>query len=122
MALFLIPITFFAALICAAATPVTIFFAKKAGLVDNPKKRPHPAHTHAGIIPRAGGVPLFLGIFVPLVVLVPFSLKLAGIFLGALLLVATGIWDDKKDRSPYIRLFINVAVALLVVLSGIHID
>ena len=50
-------------LITLGVTPGVITIAKKYGLVDNPKTRPHPAHTHQSVIPRAGGISLFLGIF-----------------------------------------------------------
>lgn len=114
-------ITFIAALITYCLTPVTIALAKKFNLVDNPKKRHHPAHTHIGIIPRAGGLPIFLGIFIPLLILIPLNRQLISIFLGAIILILVGLWDDKKDRSPYIRFITNCLAALLIVGSGIGI-
>jgi UDP-GlcNAc:undecaprenyl-phosphate/decaprenyl-phosphate GlcNAc-1-phosphate transferase len=115
------------AIICISAlitflfTIPTIVLAKKWKLVDNPQERPHPAHTHIGIIPRAGGIPLFIGIFLPFFLFFPFNTQLIVIFFAALALVLTGIWDDKKDRSPYIRLFINFVIALFVIQAGITI-
>ncbi|OGG00171.1 hypothetical protein A2Y99_02435 [Candidatus Gottesmanbacteria bacterium RBG_13_37_7] len=100
-------------------TPLIIVLAKKYNLVDNPKIRPHPAHTHQGVIPRAGGVSLFLGIFIPALFFLQFNTQLVSIFIGCLLIVLMGLWDDKKHRSPYIRLFINAAIVLLIILSGI---
>ena len=50
-------------------TPKVIKFANKSGLVDNPKVRPHPAHIHQGIIPRAGGLGLLLGIINTILIL-----------------------------------------------------
>ena len=38
----------------------TIALAKRTGLVTDKRKRKHPAHTHTGIIPRGGGIPVFL--------------------------------------------------------------
>jgi UDP-GlcNAc:undecaprenyl-phosphate GlcNAc-1-phosphate transferase len=49
---------FIAAILSFIFTPPTIFWAKKLGLVTDKKKRFHPAHTHTGIIPRAGGIPI----------------------------------------------------------------
>ena len=49
-------------LITTLAIPPTIRFAQHFGLVDDPKKRPHPAHAHKEIIPRAGGLAICLGI------------------------------------------------------------
>lgn len=110
-----------AALVSFLCTIPTIYLAKKWGLVDNASKRPHPAHTHIGIIPRAGGVPLFMGVFIPLFLFFPYSPQLFIICIASFILVLTGLWDDKKDRSPYIRLFINILVALFAIAAGIQI-
>jgi len=49
------------------ATPIVILLAHKLNLVDNAKTRFHPAHTHKGIIPRAGGLALFTGLILAVV-------------------------------------------------------
>ncbi len=120
MLLTLISLIFISATITYLLTPFTIYFAKKFNLVDNPNTRPHPAHTHKGIIPRAGGIPLFLGIFLP-VCLLPKNKQIIGIVISAIVLILVGLWDDKKDRSPYIRLLTNVIAALIVIGVGINI-
>ena len=102
-------------------TPLTIKWAKKYRLVDDIARRPHPAHTHLGSIPRGGGVPIFLGIFLPIIFLLKINLQLIGIFIGSLILILVGLWDDKRDRSPYIRFLFNCLAALAVILSGINI-
>lgn len=99
----------------------TIFFAKKMKLVDDPKKRPHPAHTHKGIIPRAGGICLYLGIFLPIFFLFPLQQVTIGIFIAATLLLIIGLWDDRKDRSPYIRMITNCFAAIIVIAAGVSI-
>ena len=43
------------ALITFFITPVVVTIANRFGLVDDAKHRYHPAHTHRGVIPRAGG-------------------------------------------------------------------
>lgn len=117
----IIIITAISALLSFLFTIPTIFLAKKFELVDNPQKRHHPAHTHRGIIPRAGGLPLFLGIFLPILILFAAEKVFWGIFFAALLLIIVGLWDDRKDRSPYVRLFINCLAAVIVVLVGVGI-
>ena len=114
-------ISVFSFLVSFLVTPVVIRFAKKYSLVDNSKTRPHPAHTHQGIIPRAGGLAIFLGIFVPTVLTIPISKTLIGIFFGALILLIVGLWDDKKDRSPYLRFITNIIAAVFVIGAGIGI-
>ena len=102
-------------------TPITIFLANKFGLIDNPKTRPHPAHTHIGTIPRGGGLPIYIGIFIPLLILFPKTQYFIGIFLGATILIIVGLWDDKKDRSPYVRFLVNCLAAICVIAAGINI-
>lgn len=109
------------ALIAFVTTPLMIFVARRFKLVDDPRKRPHPAHTHTGVIPRGGGVPIFLGIFIPLFFLSPLSLQLIGIFIGSLILVVIGVWDDRKSRSPYVRFCTNALAALVAVAAGVTI-
>lgn len=114
-------ITIFSFFISFLATPLVIRLAKKYSLVDNSKTRPHPAHTHQGIIPRAGGLAIFLGIFLPAIFILPINKTLIGIFTGALILLFVGLWDDKKDRSPYLRFITNILAAIFVVGAGIGI-
>ena len=87
-------------------------------LVDDPKKRSHPAHTHKGIIPRAGGLALFLGIAVPSFFLLPPTPLFTGILIGAAMLTVTGLLDDHHDVNPFIRLGINAAVTCTVIFLG----
>src|SRR3989338_11122041 len=115
---FLIAVSF---LVAFFSVPPTIKMALKYKLLDDSRKRPHPAHTHTGIIPRAGGVPVLLGIFMPIIFFLKIQPQISSIFLGGLILVLSGLWDDQKHRSPYIRFVINCLAAFLVVSSGINI-
>jgi UDP-GlcNAc:undecaprenyl-phosphate GlcNAc-1-phosphate transferase len=98
--------------------PWVIRFAKHYQLVDDPKKRKHPAHTHKGIIPRAGGLAIFLVITVISFFYLPWSKLFIGIGISCLLLTVVGILDDKKDVSPYIRLCTNALAIIIVIIAG----
>lgn len=104
--------------ITVAITPLVIIFARTFGFVDDPKTRFHPAHTHTGIIPRAGGLALLIGFTTTLVLYVPITKLIFGILTGATLLVLVGLADDKKDINPYLRLITNTVAALILVGSG----
>lgn len=106
------------ALLTFFVTPGVIFFAKYFGLIDDPQHRYHPAHTHKGIIPRAGGLALWLGIGISIVTFVPVNAHIAGILTGALILMIVGLIDDKSDINPYIRLFTNFIAAGVAVVAG----
>jgi UDP-GlcNAc:undecaprenyl-phosphate GlcNAc-1-phosphate transferase len=108
------------------STPFVIRVSKNFGWVDNPK-RTHPAILYKKAIPRAGGIPPLLGVFFSLTFLAATShffltKQILGILIGAVILVVVGIFDDKYDLNPYLRLLFNFLVVLIVVGSGIGIS
>lgn len=102
-------------------TPSTIFLAKKFKLVTNAKLRQHPAHTHRGIIPRAGGVPIFLGLLVTSLIYIPLNKIMSGVLIASFLLICMGLLDDYFDLSPYVRFIGNILIAALVIGYGLGI-
>lgn len=116
-------ITAFAFLITALATPLTIVLAKKFKLVDDPNSRPHPAHIHPRIIPRAGGLPIYIGIVLAGLVFLHPEKYLIGIFIGISLLLVIGLLDDKLRKfNPYLRLLFLFLAASAAVGAGIGIS
>ncbi|MCL5410224.1 MAG: undecaprenyl/decaprenyl-phosphate alpha-N-acetylglucosaminyl 1-phosphate transferase [Patescibacteria group bacterium] len=110
-------------LITAGSIPLTIKLAKHYGLVDNPQKRDHPAHVQGRIIPRAGGLPIFVGVLISALLFLPIEKHLVGIFLGMSVLLAVGLIDDKiREFSPYWRLGLLLIAALCAVAAGIGIS
>lgn len=101
-----------------ASVPMVILIANRFGLMDDPKKRFHPAHTHTGIIPRAGGLAIYIGIILGAIALLPFTKLMIATVCAGLLLVIIGLFDDKKDVNPYIRLCTNALAALIVIAAG----
>lgn len=98
-----------------------IQLAKKYGLVDDKSKRKHPAHTHHGIIPRGGGIPIYLGIFITTLFFIYLNYIIIGILIGGFLIVVMGILDDYFDLSPYSRFIFNIIIAGIVVSFGLGI-
>lgn len=114
--------TLIAFVITAIAVPVTIVVAKRYGLVDDPEKRPHPAHVQDRIIPRAGGIAIYSGIVLTGMLFLPIEQYLIGIFIGITLLLIIGILDDKLvEFNPYTRLLLLLLAAIAVVGSGVGI-
>jgi len=109
-----------AALISYLLTPVVIKLALRFGLVTDAKSSKHPAHTHQGILPRAGGLPIFLGFAIAMLWFVNYQI-ITFILLGALVTVLIGLLDDKYDLSPYLRFGTNILVAVLAVSGGLGI-
>ncbi|MBU1031694.1 undecaprenyl/decaprenyl-phosphate alpha-N-acetylglucosaminyl 1-phosphate transferase, partial [Patescibacteria group bacterium] len=104
------------------ATTPTVLLAKRFKLVDSPKTRPHPAHTQSRTVPRAGGLPVFIGIILAILLFTPFEKTTCGILLGLTILLVVGLLDDKyQNLSPYFRLITQFLAATVVVASGVNI-
>ena len=109
----------FSILITIVSMPLTIIFAKKFKLLDNPKLRPHPAHTQMRTVPRAGGLACFMGIVLAIIFFIPLERHTIGILIGISVLLIVGLADDKyQNLSPYLRLLMQFIAAAAVVLSG----
>ncbi len=107
----LIP-AFVSFLITLAFIPETIKFARKYKLLD---KERH--------VPRAGGLAIFLGIIISMLIFIPLEKQALGIILGLIILLVVGLLDDKfKNLSPYFRLLTQFAAGIVIVLSGIGIN
>lgn len=105
-------------LITLVVTPVVCVIANRFGLVDDPNRRPHPAHTHTGVIPRAGGLAIYLATIATILLFLPTSKLVIGIIIATTILTLVGLVDDKQDVNPYLRLATNATAALIVVGTG----
>lgn len=110
-------ITAFALLVLS--TPAAILLLKKLRLVDDPKTRPHPAHIQKRVVPRGGGLPIFISIVISVLLFVPISPQIIGIILGLVVLLIVGLLDDKfANFNPYLRLVLLFLAAAFPVLAG----
>lgn len=107
--------------ISALATIPTMVIARKYNLVTDKQKRYHPAHTHTGVIPRAGGIPIYLSLVLGVSLFISFNKIILGILIANLLLLLLGIADDYFDLSPYWRFGANILISTIVVLFGLGI-
>jgi UDP-GlcNAc:undecaprenyl-phosphate GlcNAc-1-phosphate transferase len=98
-----------------------ISLAKKINLVTDKKTRVHPAHTHSGLIPRGGGLPIYLAILITTIVFLPINKILLGILLSGFLIIVIGLLDDCYDLSPYWRFIANLLISALVIAFGLGI-
>ncbi|MEI6690714.1 MAG: MraY family glycosyltransferase [bacterium] len=105
-----------------ALTSITIQIYRAFGWVDKSTKKDHPKNIHTEPVPRGGGIPIYGSMLLTILLLVPFDQHMAGIIVGATILLILGVLDDVCDISPYWRLFFGSVVALIVVLSGIGIN
>jgi len=99
-------------------TPIVKKLAFKIGAVDQPNKR----KVHNKIMPRLGGLAIFLSFFIGVLIFNPNGDFEVPIAIGALLIVAVGILDDKYQLSAQYKFIVQLIAALIVVLSGLQIN
>jgi UDP-GlcNAc:undecaprenyl-phosphate GlcNAc-1-phosphate transferase len=99
----------------------TMYLAKKFQLVTDVKTRSHPAHTHTGIIPRAGGIPIYGALLIGALIFLPINKIISGILIANFLLMVVGLFDDYYDVSPYLRFGLNILISAIVVMFGLGI-
>lgn len=109
------------ALISYLTTPLAIRVAKKYKLLTDISTRNHPAHTHTGIIPRGGGIPIFISLLVCSLIFLPMNKIVSGILIANAFLLILGLLDDKYDVSPYLRFIMNLTISTMVVGFGLGI-
>lgn len=109
--------TFIAAmLVSMVLLPPLIVFGKRFRFVDQPS----PRKVHAAPIPRIGGLAIGVAMFAALLV-VDLSLlsdKLFAILLAGLVVLLTGLVDDRHELGYRVKFAAQIAAALLVVYLG----
>ncbi|MDY5942622.1 MAG: MraY family glycosyltransferase [Oscillospiraceae bacterium] len=113
-----------AALLCAFAVsflmcPLVKSFAYKIGAIDVPKDN---RRMHKKPVPRLGGLAIFLGFMVSILLFVCIDHQLRGILLGASIIVVLGVVDDMSPLRAYFKFCVQVAAALVAVFHGVVIE
>jgi UDP-GlcNAc:undecaprenyl-phosphate GlcNAc-1-phosphate transferase len=112
-------LAFFASFITVLViTPFVIKFAIKIGAVDKPNER----KVHTRVMPRLGGLAIFIGAAVGYFIGGIYHQQVTGITVGAILIVIVGMLDDLYELSPKVKFFGQLLAALVVVASGLKID
>ena len=112
-------VAFIAALVTSLLiTPLVIKFAIKFGAVDKPNAR----KVHSKVMPRLGGLAIFIGVLAGYFVGGLYNEKITGISVGAIIIIITGILDDKYELSAKYKLLGQLLAAAAVVGSGLTVD
>lgn len=111
----------FAFIISLAITSITISLYKSLGLIDRSTKKDHAKNIHTKPIPRGGGIPIIISMFITTLLFLKIDAQIAGIFLAGFIIAIVGILDDVWDISPYFRLIMGIISAAIVVYCGVTI-
>lgn len=112
---------FVSLLVSIITTPFVIKLAYRYKVLDDPKTHKHPAILHKKPTPRAGGVPIYIAIFLSSLIFLSVTSQLLIILISGFFVVLIGVLDDKYDLSPYLRFLTNILLATVVVLTGVTI-
>jgi len=94
--------------------PLLVRIAPSIGLVDLPG--PRKIHTH--VVPRVGGIAIFLGSIIPLLIWLPKNQMFFALLSALLVLFLFGVWDDKSDIDFRVKFFGQIAAAAILVYWG----
>lgn len=112
-------VAFFVALIVSwILTPYVKKLAVRIGAVDRPDAR----KVHLKVMPRLGGLAIFAGFLTAVLFTLRMNSDLAGILLGALVIVAVGVLDDKYQLPAKVKLAGQIVAALVPIVFGMRIE
>lgn len=95
-------------------TPLVKRLAFRIGAVDAPNYR----KVHSRIMPRLGGLAIFLSFLIGLLILRPDSQYIVAIVIGATLIIITGVLDDMYEISAKAKMLGQLAAAGIIVFYG----
>ncbi len=103
--------------------PLVIYYSQKNHLIDVPNER----KIHHGQISRLGGVAIWLSVIITFLLLVllsyyPKGQGLSAIITGGFLMFLMGLIDDIYGLNAKFKLFIQIAIAVIVMLLGVRIE
>jgi UDP-GlcNAc:undecaprenyl-phosphate/decaprenyl-phosphate GlcNAc-1-phosphate transferase len=95
-------------------TPLIKKLAFFIGATDSPNQR----KVHQSIMPRLGGLAIFLSFIVGFFILRPENQSSIPILIGCCIILVTGLMDDMVELSPRFKLIGQLAAACVVVFWG----
>ena len=108
-----------ACLVAFQMTPPVKLFAQRVGAMDIPKDG-RRVHDHP--IPRMGGLAIFLGFVLSVLLFVDLDSQVLGLLLGAGIIAAMGAVDDIISLKPWVKLLGQFFAAFAAIRSGIVFD
>ena len=106
-------------LVSFATTPLVKKLATKIGAMDVPKD---DRRMHNIPIARIGGLAIFIGVIVGVLLFADVSTELRGILFGSVVIVVMALLDDLIDLKYWIKLIVQIVAALIAVSSGVVIE
>ncbi|MCM3092550.1 MULTISPECIES: MraY family glycosyltransferase [unclassified Cytobacillus] len=104
--------------LCFLCSVIMTPFVKKLALKIGATDRPNHRKVHQKVMPRLGGLAIYISFLLGMLIFQPDKDYHIPILVGSLLIVILGVLDDKYELSAKIKLIVQIAAALIVVLWG----
>ena len=105
--------------ISVTSTPVVRTLAFRFRVTDIPKDN---RRMHKKEMPLMGGVAIFVAFTVSVLIFCKPTIPTVTMLIGNLVIVITGIIDDKYDMNAFVKLFMQIAASIIAVFGGISIE
>jgi len=105
-------------LVSFTLTPVMKKVAVAVGAVDKPDQR----KVHKGMMPRIGGIAIYFGFVVAVLLSGSIDRPVAGLLVSGSLIMILGLVDDIKGISPKLKLLGQVLAGLVLVFFGVEVE
>ncbi len=109
----------FAGLLSFTLTPPVRVLAHKLKAIDVPAD---DRRMHKKPIPRMGGLAIFVAFAVTSLIFADINREMMGILAGAIVIVVLGMLDDIYRLNAWIKLIVQIAAAVIPVVSGVTIE
>ena len=103
-------------LIALATTPIVKMFAEQVGAIDVPSEA-RRVHDHP--IPRMGGLAIFFGFIIGVILFADITNQVKGILIGSIIIVVMGAIDDIMNLPPLVKLAVQIVAAAVAIYYGI---
>lgn len=113
---------FLMAIIALAISLVLVPWVGKLAIMIGAVDKPNARKVHTRIMPRMGGLAIYISFFTVLFFSHEMTQQLIGLFLGGTILIIVGIIDDKMDMPAKVKLLGQILAACVVVYFGVRVD
>lgn len=97
-------------------SPLVKKFAYRVGAIDVPKDN---RRMHKVPIPRLGGLAIFIGFVVSVLLFADITRQMQGILLGSVVIVVLGVVDDITPLPAKFKFLVQIVAALIPVYHGV---
>ncbi len=104
--------------ICFFSSIILTPLVKKLAFLIGATDKPNYRKVHQKIMPRLGGLAIFLSFIIAVLIYKPISDYYLPIVIGSVIIILTGVLDDVKEISPKLKLAGQIAAAAVVVILG----